>query len=92
MRYELMIILKPLLPEDVKSKLVHSVETNIKELGGKVLQTDIWGKRHLAYPINKHEEGYYMIYQIELPRSNVRDFDEKLSLTNGVLRFLRTVN
>ncbi|MCA9385947.1 30S ribosomal protein S6 [Candidatus Dojkabacteria bacterium] len=89
MKYELMVILKPLLPEDVKSKLITDVEDLVKGLGGKVGASDVWGKRHLAYPINSHEEGYYIVYNIELPGDKAQEFDRKLKLTDGVLRSLR---
>ena len=88
MRYELMLILKPLLPEDIKSKVIKQIEELIGTLNGKVEDTDVWGKRHLSYPVKKHEEGYYIIYKLDLEEENVADFSKKLQLTNGVLRHL----
>lgn len=89
MEYELMLILKPLLPEDVKSGLMKQIEGLIKKFKGKILSSDVWGKRHLAYPIKKHEEGYYVIYKISMNQSESAEFDRELKLTNGVLRFLK---
>lgn len=89
MKYELMLILKPLLPEEIKSKVIKNIEKLTTESDGSVLSTDVWGKRHLAYPIKKHEEGYYILYEVELSRLKVKEFDRKLALINGVLRFLR---
>ncbi len=84
-----MLILKPLLPEDIKSNIIEDVEKLVKKHKGTIVGTDVWGKRHLAYPINKHEEGYYIIYKLEMTQDNVKEFDRQLNLNNGILRFLR---
>ncbi|MBD3280871.1 30S ribosomal protein S6 [Candidatus Dojkabacteria bacterium] len=88
MKYELMVIIKPLLPEDIKSKVLTRIEKLIKKSNGKVAKTDIWGKRHLAYPIKKHEEGYYVVLDIEMPAENTKEFEADLKLQNDVLRHL----
>lgn len=89
MKYEVMLILKPLLPEDIKSNIIEDVEKLVKKHKGNIVSTDVWGKRHLAYPINKHEEGYYIVYKLEMGQDNVKEFDRQLNLNSGILRFLR---
>lgn len=88
--YELMVILKPLLPEDIRSGIEKRLSTLIKNNGGKITETDVWGKRHLAYPINKHDEGYYIVYQIEMPGESVEIIEKELKLFADILRFLVT--
>jgi small subunit ribosomal protein S6 len=89
MNYEVMLILKPLLPEDIKSNIIEDIEKLVKKYKGKITSTDVWGKRHLAYPIKKHDEGYYLIYKLDMEEENVKEFDRQLNLNSGVLRFLR---
>lgn len=89
-KYELMVILKPLLPEDIRSGIQKRIEKFVKEAKGEVTATDIWGKRHLAYPIKKHEEGYYFVYQLNLEAENSDKFQGELKLMNDILRFLLT--
>ena len=89
MKYELMLILKPLLPEDIKSNIIEEVEKLVKKYKGNIISTDVWGKRHLAYPIKKHDEGYYLVYKLEINQKEVKEFDRQLNLNNGILRFLR---
>lgn len=84
--YELMVILKPMLPEDIKAKVLSSIETHVKKAKGTIKSTDVWGKRHLAYPIKKHEEGYYIVYKLTLAVEGVKEFSNQLKLTNGLLR------
>ena len=88
MKYELMIIIKPLLPEDIKSKVLKNLEDFINKNSGKIISTDIWGKRHLAYKIKGHEEGYYVVLKLDISKKKVKDFESYLKLQNDILRYL----
>jgi small subunit ribosomal protein S6 len=54
--------------------------------GGKVEKTDIWGKRRLAYPIEKKPEGYYAIVDLTAEPNTVLELDRQLNLNEGILR------
>lgn len=88
--YELMIIYKPLLPEESKDKIESKLINYIKKdkLDAEILETDVWGKRHLAYDIGDYSEGYYIVYQIELESAHVSKLTEKLNLDSDVIRHL----
>lgn len=88
MKYELMVILKPLLPEDIRTGVTNKIEALIKKAKGKVDSQDVWGKRHLAYPIKKHEEGYYIVYKLSLDPDFVVEFQKELKLLSDILRSL----
>ena len=88
MNYELVLVLKPLLPEDLKSKVLQKVEEYITAQGGKVGKKDVWGKKHLAYPIKKHEEGYYVLYTLTLSPDKTKEFEKELTLMGDVLRHM----
>jgi small subunit ribosomal protein S6 len=87
-KYELMVILKPLLPEDIRSGIQSKIEKLVKTAKGAISATDNWGKRHLAYPIKKHDEGYYIVYQLTLEPQASDKFQNELKLMNDILRFL----
>lgn len=87
-KYELMVILKPLLPEDIRFGIQKKLEKLVKTSGGEVTKLDAWGKRHLAYPIKKHDEGYYLVYQLTLDPEFSDKFQGELKLMNDILRFL----
>ena len=87
-QYELMVILKPLLPEDIRSGIQKRIEKYVKEAKGEIINTDVWGKRHLAYPIKKHDEGYYLIYKLSLEANLSDKFQGDLKLMNDILRFI----
>ncbi|MBQ2228587.1 MAG: 30S ribosomal protein S6, partial [Firmicutes bacterium] len=59
-KYELMFIVEPSLDDAKKDEVVEAVKAIIAE-GGEVLDTDVWGMRKLAYPIQKKTEGYYVV-------------------------------
>ncbi len=86
--YELMVIIKPSLPENVRM----GVETKIIEIlengDGKVSKTDSWGKKHLAYPINKQNEGYYIVYNFETISDEIKAIEKALKSNKDILRFL----
>lgn len=86
--YELMVMLKPLLPDDVRKAIHKSVFDLTEELDGKVVDTDVWGKRYLAYKIEGHNEGYYILYQLEMPSSSIKEMRRQLELKQEVLRYM----
>lgn len=88
MKYELMVVLKPLLPEDIRTGIQKKIESLLEKAEGKVLSQDNWGKRHLAYPIKKHEEGYYIVYTLELGESHIVQFKQDLKSISDILRLL----
>lgn len=86
----MMVVLKPLLPEDIRAGIQKKLEGLVKKAKGSILSQDVWGKRHLAYPIKKHEEGYYIVYQLELQPAHIKEFKAELKLINDILRSLLT--
>jgi small subunit ribosomal protein S6 len=60
----------------------------ILERGGEVRQVDRWGRRKLAYPINRHLEGEYVVAQFRLDPSRVQELEDSLRLSEDVIRHL----
>ena len=91
-RYELVVTLKPTLPENIRLSTQKKIENLINNSGFNILNTDIWGKKYLAFMVKKHQEGYYIIYKIEenlekLSQDNVEKFLKALSLLSEVIRY-----
>ncbi len=85
--YEIAVVLHPDLEIDLESTTT-KVEKIITDLGGKIVKKDNWGKRKLAYEIKKQTWGIYVIYEIEIDPSKVRAINDKLNITEEVMRFL----
>ena len=88
-QYEIAVLYDPDLEIDLE-KPTAKVEKIITDNGGKVTNADNWGKRKLAYPINKSESAVYVIYTVELPGEGVRKVESTLNITDEVIRFLIT--
>ncbi|MCD8545751.1 30S ribosomal protein S6 [Candidatus Woesebacteria bacterium] len=87
-KYEMMIVVKALLPDDVRNKTLDDVKKIIADKGGSIKDTDIWGKKYLAYKIQGHSEGYYVVYKIELPPEEVSEVNTELGRLADLLRFI----
>lgn len=85
--YELVVLLHPDLEIDL-DKPLKKIENIVKEQQGKLTKTDVWGKRKLAYPINKEEFAVYVYYEAELPPENIRKLENALNITDEVIRYL----
>jgi len=88
--YEMMVALKSLLPDEVRRAMHKAIVGLASDLGGEVIDVDVWGKRYLAYEIDGHSEGYYILYQMELPAQAVKELNRQLRLKQEILRFLVT--
>lgn len=88
-QYELAVLYHPDLEIDLE-KATKKVEKIITDNGGKVTNTDNWGKRKLAYSIKKHESAVYVFYTVEMPSEAVKKIEATLNITDEVIRFLVT--
>lgn len=88
-QYEIAVIYDPGFELDAE-KATSKVEKIIADAGGKITNTDNWGKRKLAYPINKQDYGIYVFYTVEMPADGPRKLEHILGITDEVMRFLVT--
>ncbi len=85
-RYEVMIILDPSQDERTVAPSLDKFLEGVRNDGGKVEEVDVWGKRRLAYPIDKKEEGIYAVVNLECESDSVQELDRRLNLNDNVLR------
>lgn len=86
--YEMMLAIKPLLPDDARKAMHKEMLDLIKEMGGEVLDVDVWGKRYLAFNIDGHNEGYYIVYSYKLPAEKISEMKRLFGLKQDILRFM----
>jgi len=87
-KYELMFIAHPDLDDASLTSLVDKAKGWVTAAGGQVDQVDLWGRRRLAYPIRKQNEGQYILMQTQLSPNGTREVERNLRLTEQVVRFL----
>jgi small subunit ribosomal protein S6 len=85
--YEVMVILDPDLEErTVAPSLEQYLNNVVKKDGGTVEKVDVWGRRRLAYEIDKNAEAIYAVIELQAEPATVKELDRQLSLNESVLR------
>lgn len=85
-QYELMVILDPETEERTVDKTMDKFLTVVKKDGGTVDNVDIWGRRRLAYEIDKKAEGIYAVIDMTVEPATAKELDRQLGLNESVLR------
>ena len=88
-QYEIAVLYHPDLEIDLE-KASGKVEKIITDNGGKITNTDNWGKRKLAYPIAKNDFAVYVFYTVEMPGEAIQKIEQTFNITDEIIRFLIT--
>jgi small subunit ribosomal protein S6 len=86
--YELVTVWNPDLGEDGMSSALERLRTAIATRGGEVTDTNIWGRRRLAYHIRRFAEGSYVVMQLQLEPARTAELEAQLKINEDVLRHL----
>ncbi|GAB4414888.1 MAG: 30S ribosomal protein S6 [Anaerolineae bacterium] len=86
--YELGFIIPSNVTEAETDSVIDTVKGWIESLGGEVTNTDKWGRRRLAYPIDDYREGYYVFLRMDMPPAKVSELERNLLLSDKVIRHL----
>ncbi len=89
-RYELMLVLRPDVPDDRSQAVIDRTTRQIIAAGGQILKVAPWGRRRLAYPIDRYREGSYHIILFQAPGNVLVEMEHALQITEEVLRHLVT--
>jgi small subunit ribosomal protein S6 len=84
--YEVMVILDPSLDERTVAPSLDTYLNVVRQDGGQVESVDVWGKRRLAYEIDKNAEGIYAVIDLRAEPATVKELDRQLGLNESVLR------
>ena len=84
--YELMVILDPNLEERTVQPSLDTYLNVVRNDGGSVDNVDVWGRRRLAYEIDKNAEGIYAVVSLRAEPATVKELDRQLTLNESVLR------
>ena len=86
--YEIMFIIDPTLEEERKNATVEKVQEIIKTGEGEVSNVDVWGMKKLAYPIEKKNEGYYVVIEFQAGIELPKELDRRLKISDNVMRHM----
>ena len=84
--YELVLIINPELDDTETESLIEGVKSNIESNGGEVLKVDPWGKKRLAFPIKKHNDGYYVLLIFRSEPAFVPQLSNSFRVIESIIR------
>ncbi|MCC6178501.1 MAG: 30S ribosomal protein S6 [Chloroflexi bacterium] len=86
--YELMVVLTPELDEAGITATTERLTTLVSSRGGEVVELQPWGRRRLAYPIQKFRDGFYAVAKLRMTPEVAEPLDRGLRLNESVIRHL----
>ena len=87
-KYELAVVVNAKIEDDERAATIEKVKSYIERFGGTITNVDEWGKKRLAYEVQKMKEGYYYFIQFEGETTVPAELEERLRIEETVLRFL----
>ncbi len=87
-RYEVALIIRPNVDEEGQNAIIERLSAILVEQGGQVENVESWGRRHLAYPIKKVQEGFYYFIQGQFATSVLPELERTIKLTEDILRYM----
>ncbi|MEW6367995.1 MAG: 30S ribosomal protein S6 [Acidobacteriota bacterium] len=87
-QYEVVFILAPHLSEEEADAMALAMQRTAEKKGATFTKVDKWGKRRLAYNIEKQREGYYFLFAIDTNPDAINELERKFKQTDEVIRFM----
>ena len=85
--YELMFIVSPTLEDSARDQTIDTVKGIIAD-NGEITKADVWGMRKLAYPIQKKNEGYYVVVEFKANGDFPKELDRRLKISDNVIKHM----
>ncbi len=89
--YETLFFTEPSIENEALDALIGKVENAITKNGGQVEKIDKWGRRPLAYPVEKHTEGNYVLINFQATGEALKELERTYLINQTILRFMTTV-
>ncbi|MBC5689396.1 30S ribosomal protein S6 [Mediterraneibacter sp. NSJ-55] len=87
-KYELAVVVSAKLEDEARAEVIEKVKALIARFGGNVTDVDEWGKRRLAYEIQKMKEGYYYFIHFESDTTVPGEVEQRIRIMDNVIRYL----
>jgi len=90
--YELMIIVDSTLAEEQRNESITELKATLEKFSVKTVKEDVWGDKKLAYKINKSDRGFYILFDLELDGTVIKDISKEINLNRSIVRYMFTRN
>ena len=87
-KYDLAVLVSAKLEDDARAEVIEKVKALVTRFGGNITDVDEWGKKRLAYEIQKMKEAYYYFIHFESETTTPGEIEERIRIMDGVIRYL----
>ena len=87
-KYELAVVVSAKAEDDERAAVIEKCKALIERFGGTITEVDEWGKKRLAYEIQKMKEGYYYFIHFESDTTTPGEIEERIRIMDNVIRYL----
>ena len=87
-RYELALVVSAKIEDEARAAVVEKAKAYVERFGGTITEVEEWGKKRLAYEIQKMREGFYYFIQFEAETTCPAELESRMRIMDGVLRYL----
>ena len=87
-KYELAVVVSAKIEDEERAAVVDKCKALIERFGGTITNVDDWGKKRLAYEIQKMKEGFYYIVQFDAPTTAPAEIESRIRIMDNVMRYL----
>ena len=87
-KYELCVVVSAKIEDEERAKVIDKCKAYVERFGGTITEVDEWGKKKLAYEIQKMKEGYYFFIQFDADATVPAEVEKRVRIMDNVIRFL----
>ena len=87
-KYELAVVVSAKIEDDERAQVIEKVKALVERFGGQISDVDEWGKKRLAYEIQKLKEAYYYFIHFEADAETPSEIEQRIRIMDNVIRFL----
>ena len=87
-KYELAVVVNAKIEDDARAEVIEKVKALVTRFGGNVTDVDEWGKKRLAYEIQKMKEGFYYFIHFESDSTTPSEIESRIRIMDNVIRYL----
>ena len=87
-KYELAVVVNAQIDDEARGTVVDNCKATVERFGGTIADVEEWGKKKLAYEIQKMNEGYYYFIHFEAEGSAIAEIESRMRIMDNVIRYL----
>ena len=87
-KYELAVVVSAKIEDDERAAVIEKCKKYIVRFGGTITEVDEWGKKRLAYEVQKMKEGFYYFIRFEAPATAPAELESRVRIMDNVIRYL----